>query len=81
VASSGRPLTPAWPIGKVASIASGSPVEARWGDERYLFLAQAAKPRRGELVIPQLMWDFADWKEAWREGSGELGLGVFGALT
>jgi hypothetical protein len=76
-ASSGRPLMPPWAIGEVAAVAAGSPVEARAGDDTWIFLAQPAKPRRGELVIPQLVRGFEDWEEAWREYSARLGLGVF----
>jgi hypothetical protein len=53
-ASSGTPLAPNWAMGKISSVASGSRVEARSGDEVAVFLAQAAKPKRGTLVTRSL---------------------------
>jgi hypothetical protein len=81
--SSGRPLRPRRSTRELAAIASGSPVEVRAGADVRMFLAQAAKPRRGELVIPQLRSGFGDWKEEWRKCSARLGLGIFeaGATT
>jgi hypothetical protein len=60
-------LAPSWPLVNLATFAWGSLVTATDGEAEVTFLAEAAKPSRGRLVIPQMAWGWDDWRAARKE--------------
>jgi hypothetical protein len=70
----GASFRPRWPATVIAGLPWGSRISARTDAASHTFLAQAAKPFRGKLVVPQHAWNYEDWDDAYEECIESLGL-------